>query len=49
MQNNLKTCENKDEIFVEEEEKYLEKYKNPLYNILKVTALINKELIIVLE
>ncbi len=48
MQNNLKTCENKDEIFVEEE-KYLEKCKNPLYNILKVTALINKELIIVLE
>ena len=55
MQNNLKTCENKDEIF-DEEEKYLEKFdydiddiylkycKNPLYNILKVIALIDKEL-----
>ena len=55
MQNNLKTCENNNEMF-DEEEKYLEKFdydiddiylkycKNPLYNILKVIALIDKEL-----
>ena len=55
LQNNLKTCENNNEMF-DEEEKYLEKFdydiddiylkycKNPLYNILKVIALIDKEL-----
>ena len=51
MQNNLKTFENINEIFDEEEkfdydidDIHLKYCKKPLYNILKVIALIDKEL-----